>query len=81
MPSKRKTSARPKMPPDGRLAYSSDEAGALIGCTGQTVRRMIRRGDLNGVKSGSNGRNRVLVSRAELDEYLVKGPRTKRTED
>jgi len=54
-----------------RLAVSLDEAGEMMGVSGKTVKRLIFRGELRGLKVGAQWRVRV----AEIEDYLKRGER------
>jgi excisionase family DNA binding protein len=52
-----------------RLAVDLREAGAMMDVSGKTVKRLIFRGELKGLKVGAQWRVRV----AAIEEYLERG--------
>ena len=60
------TMTRHDMQVDDALAYRLDVAGAMIGCSSSTIRRLVKRGDLDAVEI--NGALRI--TRQALDGYV-----------
>ena len=52
-----------------RLLVNAPEAGRLLGCSPQTVKRLAERGDLRAVRFGPNGHVRFRV--AEIEEFVT----------
>jgi excisionase family DNA binding protein len=55
--------------PSRRLAVDLREAGEMMGVSGKTVKRLIFRGELKGLKVGAQWRVRI----AAIEEYLDRG--------
>lgn len=53
-----------------KLAYSADEAGAILGVSAWTVYRLVERGDL--AKVPHLGK-RVLIAGRELERFAAQG--------
>jgi len=53
-----------------RELLSTHEVAALLGVTAQTVRNLVRSGDLPGVQLGGRPGHAVRVSRDDLDATL-----------
>lgn len=54
-----------------RKMYSTSEVAEMLGLSSETVRRLVERGELPGVKLGGQ----VLVQRAAVDELVERGGR------
>ena len=54
-----------------RLAVSLEEAGEMMDVSGKTVKRLIFRGELKGLKIGAQWRVRI----AAIEDYLERGER------
>jgi len=54
-----------------RLAVDLREAGAMMDVSGKTVKRLIFRGELKGLKVGAQWRIRI----AEVEDYLIRRER------
>ncbi len=54
----------------GRLAYSPDEAAALLGISRELVHDLLRTGQLGSVKAG----RRRLIARHHLEAFLTGEP-------
>jgi excisionase family DNA binding protein len=52
--------------PPGAVAVDLEQAGAMVGVSGKTIRREIERGNLRGLKIGRQWRVRM----AELHAYV-----------
>ena len=57
----------PPMPDDAPLAYSINEAAALLSCSRDTVERLIERKRIATVRLGPR---RIVIPRAELVRFL-----------
>lgn len=54
--------------------FTLDTTAKLLGKTTQTVRNMVKRGDLKAVypKTGKNGRPNMMITVLSYGEYLLK---------
>lgn len=57
--------------PSKRLAVDLREAGAMMSVSGKTVKRLVFRGELKGLKVGAQWRIRI----AEVEDYLIRRER------
>ena len=56
-------------------AVTAGEAALLLRLAPPTVRRLLARGELRGIKTSSGGRAHWRVSSSELERFLAEGPR------
>lgn len=59
-------------PPIDNEYMTTREAAQLLRLHPETVREMLRRGDLDGIKTGGSGQCQWRVSRAALKERLTR---------
>ncbi len=59
-------------PPDGALVYTYDDVAAMLQVSRQTVGRMVKRGELHGIKfAPDTRRGAVRIPKWSVDQLLA----------
>lgn len=57
------------------ILHTAAEVALLLRCSERTVRRMVQRGDLPGVRTAGAGSSRLLIPAAAVAEFLGRAGR------